>query len=131
MKKWKETSIKADNYYKYCTFFFSFINSYFQGSGKTRSQKTESQVANLQFLLAYLSYIHLSQTLERNLLIADSMKISLPERLRETCKSIPEKDQNLTGKKISKPDDLVRIHDIILQVSHLFTLFGFTIKLEM
>lgn len=76
-----------------------------------RSQKTESQIANLQFLYTYISHIRLTKTIERNLLMAESMKTNLPSRLQERGDV-----DNSQSKKITKPEDLVRIYDIILQV---------------
>ena len=85
-----------------------------QGSGKTRSQKTEAQIGNMQFLHIYLTFIRLSKTVERNLLMAESMKISLPTNLQNSVEDVPA--ETGSGKKIAKPEDLVRIYDIILQV---------------
>ncbi|KAJ7390150.1 signal recognition particle subunit srp68 [Desmophyllum pertusum] len=83
------------------------------GSGKMRSQKTEAQIGNMQFLHIYIKYIRLSKTVERNLLMAESMKSSLPAILQNSVEEVPAEPGS--GKKISKPEDLVRIYDIILQ----------------
>lgn len=83
------------------------------GSGKTRSQKTEAQIGNMQFLHVYITFIRLSKTVERNLLMAESMKISLPTNLQNSVEDVPAEIGS--GKKIAKPEDLVRIYDIILQ----------------
>lgn len=88
--------------------------SVLQGSGKTRSQKTETQIGNMQFLHVYITFIRLSKTIERNLLMAESMKSNLPSALQNTVEEVTTE----SGKKISKPEDLVRIYDIILQVQH-------------
>lgn len=85
-----------------------------QGSGKMRSQKTEAQIGNMQFLHIYITYIRLSKTVERNLLMAESMKSSLPANLQNSVDEVPA--EAAPGKKIAKPEDLVRIYDIILQV---------------
>ena len=77
-----------------------------------RSQKSEAQTGNMQFLHNYVSYIRLSKTVERNLLMAESMKSNLPAILQNSVEEMPVE----TGRRSSKPEDLVRIYDIILQV---------------
>ena len=73
-------------------------------------------MGNMQFLHIYITFIRLSKTVERNLLMAESMKSSLPTNLQNSVKDVPAE----TGfaKKIAKPEDLVRIYDIILQVGN-------------
>lgn len=46
--------------------------------------------------------------------MAESMKISLPTNLQNSVEEVPT--ETGSGKKIAKPEDLVRIYDIILQV---------------
>ncbi|XP_068732077.1 signal recognition particle subunit SRP68-like [Montipora capricornis] len=84
------------------------------GSGKIRSHKTETQIANMQFLHVYISYIRLSKTVERNLLMAESMKRNLPPVLQTSVGEVTV-ESGPSNRKISKPEDLVRIYDIILQ----------------
>ena len=86
-----------------------------QGSGKIRSHKTETQIGNMQFLHVYISYIRLSKTVERNLLMAESMKRNLPPVLQTSVGEVTV-ESGPSSRKISKPEDLVRIYDIILQV---------------
>ena len=74
-------------------------------------------MATLQFLHSYLTYIRLTKTVERNLLMVDSLKSNFPTVLLQSNYS--ESSQSAAGsssKKITKPEDLVRIYDIILQV---------------
>ena len=80
-----------------------------------RSQKTETQIGNMQFLHIYISFIRLSKTVERNLLMAESMKSNLPSVLQNSVEEVTTESGSV-GRKISKPEDLVRIYDIILQV---------------
>jgi len=68
----------------------------------------------MQFLHVYITFIRLSKTVERNLLMAESMKNSLPTSLQNSVGDIPA--ETGSGKKVAKPEDLVRIYDIILQV---------------
>lgn len=86
-----------------------------QGSGKTRSQKTETQIGNMQFLHVYITHIRLSKTVERNLLMAESMRSNLPSVLQNSIEEVTA-EPGSAGRKLSKPEDLVRIYDTILQV---------------
>lgn len=69
---------------------------------KQRSAKAESEEANLHYLLKYISYLKLTKTIERNQILVSSLK----ENLKNT--------QNNSGKK-TKPDELVRIYDNLIQ----------------
>ncbi|KXJ06382.1 Signal recognition particle subunit SRP68 [Exaiptasia diaphana] len=80
-------------------------------SGKPRSQKSETQVAQLQSLQSYITYVKLSKTTDRNLLMVEAMKKQLPASLQDSSEAV-EPDPT---KKLTKPEDLVRIYDIILQ----------------
>ncbi|XP_028395566.1 signal recognition particle subunit SRP68-like [Dendronephthya gigantea] len=84
--------------------------------GKSKAPKTEAHLANLEFLHSYLVYIRLTKTVERNLLMVDSLKSNFPRVLLQS--NYTDGSQSGTGsssKKITKPEDLVRIYDIILQ----------------
>lgn len=50
--------------------------------------------------------------------MAESMKSSLPTNLQNSVDEKPS--ETGSGKKIAKPEDLVRIYDIILQVCNNF-----------
>ena len=99
-------------------FFLVFCHNrriFFQG--KSKVPKTEAHTANLQFLHSYLTYIRLTKTVERNLLMVDSLKGNFPAIMLQS--NFSETSQSTAGsssKKITKPEDLVRIYDIILQV---------------
>eukprot|EP00118_Oscarella_pearsei_P017162 m.169314 g.169314 ORF g.169314 m.169314 type:complete len:591 (+) comp38984_c0_seq2:48-1820(+) len=67
-----------------------------------RSHKSEVQVAHMKFLLSYISFIRLSRTIDRNLLMAESLKGKM------------EAGETSQG-KATKPDDLVRLYDILIQ----------------
>ena len=84
---------------------------------KSKAPKTEAHIANLQFLHSYLTYIRLTKTVERNLLMVDSLKKNFPAVMLQS--NLSETSQSVAGsssKKVTKPEDLVRIYDIILQV---------------
>ncbi|GFY53081.1 signal recognition particle subunit SRP68 [Trichonephila inaurata madagascariensis] len=70
-------------------------------AGKGRSEAAHS---SLIFLQSYLTYIRLSKTVERNLLFIESLKENM---------NSPE--VAVDGKKITKPQDLVRPYEIIIQ----------------
>lgn len=66
-----------------------------------RSRQSESQTTALQHLYSYVAYIRLTKTIERNLLLVDNLR----------------KNLNQEGKKSSKPQDLIRMYENIIQVS--------------
>ncbi|XP_014677050.1 PREDICTED: signal recognition particle subunit SRP68-like [Priapulus caudatus] len=69
---------------------------------KSHDQKGGKQTV-IQFLHTYLMYIRLSKTSERYLLLVDSLKASL------TAGGATD------GKKVAKPQDLIRLYDVIIQ----------------
>lgn len=68
---------------------------------KLRVPSTDGQVSGIQYLLSYLSYIRLKMTLQRNLCLVSQTKKNLEE-------------VSTDGKK-SRPQDLSRLYEIILQ----------------
>ncbi|XP_005095134.1 signal recognition particle subunit SRP68 [Aplysia californica] len=68
-----------------------------------RGQPIEGKISNAHYLHSYLMYLRLSTTVERNLLLVENLKQNLPE-------NNPEE-----GRKLTKPQDLVRLYDIIIQ----------------
>jgi signal recognition particle subunit SRP68 len=87
----------------YMTLFFYLFQNF---KAAQRGQAIEGKISNQHYLHSYLMYIRLSKTVERNLLMIDKLKQYLPG------KPVPE------GHKITKPQDLVRLYDIIIQVNH-------------
>ena len=69
-----------------------------------RGQAIEGRVPNHIFLHSYLSYLRQTKTAERNLLMIESLKENLPGRRQDE------------RQKITRPQDLVRLFDIIIQV---------------
>uniref|UniRef100_UPI003AACE5C1 signal recognition particle subunit SRP68 isoform X1 n=1 Tax=Centroberyx gerrardi TaxID=166262 RepID=UPI003AACE5C1 len=77
------------------------------------SDADSSKVSNLQFLHSYLTYIKLCTVVKRN----ESMAHTLQAKLKE-----PQADENKRG---PRPQDLIRLYDIILQsLAELSTLQG-------
>ncbi|XP_054721035.1 signal recognition particle subunit SRP68-like [Uloborus diversus] len=74
-------------------------------AGKGRSDAAQSSLA---FLQSYLTYIRLSKTIERNLLFIESLK----QNMGSTSETAIE------GKRVTKPQDLVRPYEIIIQNLH-------------
>ncbi|GIY51758.1 signal recognition particle subunit SRP68 [Caerostris darwini] len=74
---------------------------------KDQAAKGRSEAVNssLIFLQSYLTYIRLSKTVERNLLFIESLK----ENLLSSEAGAGE------GKKVTKPQDLIRPYEIIIQ----------------
>ena len=69
-----------------------------------RGKMTDSSIPNSVYLHSYLTYMRLTKTIERNLIMIEMMESNLPEN-----KPNP-------NKKITKPQDLARLYDIITQV---------------
>ena len=65
---------------------------------RKRSQKTEAHRDNLKLLLDYLTHLKLTHAIDRNLHLIHTMKNPKP------------------GAKIAKPEEFVRVYDILLQV---------------
>ncbi|XP_020309701.1 signal recognition particle subunit SRP68 isoform X1 [Oncorhynchus kisutch] len=80
---------------------------------RERSDEASGKVTNLQFLHSYLTYIKLWTVVKRN----ESMAHMLQAKLKE-----PQTDENKRG---PRPQDLIRLYDIILQsLAELSTLQG-------
>ncbi|XP_066263873.1 signal recognition particle subunit SRP68-like [Branchiostoma lanceolatum] len=68
-----------------------------------RAAQAEGKTSQLGYLLTYLTYIRNTITIERNLLMAETVKASLSPGAA------------IDGRRAAKPQDLVRLYDIILQ----------------
>ncbi|KAM3865495.1 signal recognition particle subunit SRP68 [Diretmus argenteus] len=80
---------------------------------RERGSDADSKVSNLQFLHSYLTYIKLCTVVKRN----ESMAHTLQAKLKE-----PQADEDKRG---PRPQDLIRLYDIILQsLTELSTLQG-------
>jgi len=71
---------------------------------RNRQQTNEGPVSPMHFLHTYLTFIKCSKTIERNLVMIDSMK-----------KVLSGESPQQKGKKPIKPNDLVRLYENILQ----------------
>ncbi|XP_074647585.1 signal recognition particle subunit SRP68-like [Tubulanus polymorphus] len=69
-----------------------------------KGQKIEGQVSKLQMLHTYVTYLRLTKTIERNLLMIQNLE-----------EGLHSKKQQREGKKIPKPQDLARLYEIIVQ----------------
>uniref|UniRef100_A0A2L2Y0W4 Signal recognition particle subunit SRP68 n=1 Tax=Parasteatoda tepidariorum TaxID=114398 RepID=A0A2L2Y0W4_PARTP len=69
-------------------------------AAKGRSEAVQS---SLTFLHSYLTYIRLSKTIERNLIFIESLKQNMVN------------SEVSEGKKLTKPQDLIRPYEIIIQ----------------
>ncbi|KAK6187871.1 hypothetical protein SNE40_005802 [Patella caerulea] len=68
-----------------------------------RGQPIDGKISNQHYLHTYLTYIKLTKTIERNLILIECAKENLPG---------VQVDES---KKITKPQDMVRLYDIIIQ----------------
>ncbi|KFM65959.1 Signal recognition particle protein, partial [Stegodyphus mimosarum] len=78
---------------------------------QTAKGRSEAVHSSLAYLHSYLTYIRLSKTVERNLLFIESLRQNMGSSL----------DLSLDGKKVTKPQDLVRPYEIIIQNLHEMT----------
>ncbi|XP_067644307.1 signal recognition particle subunit SRP68 isoform X2 [Eurosta solidaginis] len=74
---------------------------------KLRSLTTGQTVSGVQYLLAYLSYIRHSRTLQRNLCLVEQAKLNFDDP--------NQKSQNTSDGKRVRSQDLARLYEIILQ----------------
>ncbi|GCB80268.1 hypothetical protein scyTo_0016144 [Scyliorhinus torazame] len=71
---------------------------------RERSLEPDSgKVSTLQYLHSYLTYIKLSTAIKRNVAMAETLQKQLSEPLQDE------------GKRVMRPQDLIRLYDIILQ----------------
>lgn len=75
-----------------------------------KNTKTQDQEENINALKNYITYLKLQKTVDRNLVMADSLDRKLFGIVE------PESDGSSEGyKKKTAPDDLVRVYEIIIQ----------------
>ncbi|EDV50605.1 signal recognition particle subunit SRP68 [Drosophila erecta] len=75
---------------------------------KLRSLTTGQTVSGVQYLLAYLSYIRHSRTLQRNLCLVEQAKLNFDDPNQQSQQNVGD------GKRV-RPQDLARLYEIILQ----------------
>jgi len=81
---------------------------------RTRQQQSSGKVGSQHFLYTYLQFIRHSITLNRNNVLLESMRAQLEG-----------KEKPVDGKKVVKPQDLVRMYEnIVLGLSEVSTLAG-------
>ncbi|KJE93104.1 hypothetical protein CAOG_009730 [Capsaspora owczarzaki ATCC 30864] len=80
---------------------------------KKGAQKSEALADTLRFLLAYISYQKLSRTIERNLILIAAAKERLPAETEAAASATVAVHD--AASKPTRPDDIVRLYDIILQ----------------
>lgn len=83
--------------------YIFILFEYFQ----TAKGRSETLNTSLMMLQSYLTYIRLSKTVERNLLFIESLK-----------QNMSSVEGTGDGKKMTKPQDLIRPYEIIIQVCH-------------
>jgi len=72
-------------------------------SAQQKSSKAETLASNLQALQLYVSFLKLTKTIERNLLLVDNLQKRLKGR------------EEVEGQKASRPDELVRLFENLIQ----------------
>uniref|UniRef100_A0A1B6CIN9 Signal recognition particle subunit SRP68 n=1 Tax=Clastoptera arizonana TaxID=38151 RepID=A0A1B6CIN9_9HEMI len=71
-------------------------------SDPAAKNRVGNNLSPLQYLLSYMTYIRLTRTIQRNLLMVESTKVALSEKTETE------------GRKV-RPQDLTRLYEIILQ----------------
>ena len=71
-----------------------------------KGQKNESTISSLKFVYTYLSFLRHSLTIDRNLVIIESLKSRLPTLIEGKA---PNKG------KATKPEDLIKMYDATVQ----------------
>ena len=88
-----------------------YIFQHFQLIQRGQQLPPDEKPSNMLLLFSYLTSTRMNKTIERNLLMIESSKISLNSKEDES------------KVKTTKPQDIVRIYDIILQVKCFFLIF--------
>lgn len=78
------------------------LDQTFQSLQRGQPLSPDEKPSNLILLFSYLTWTRITKTIERNLLMLDSYKASLNK-------------EETKGSKNTKPQDIVRLYDIILQ----------------
>lgn len=89
-----------------CKDAISAVKDEIKQDPKLRAATAGQTVSGIQYLLAYLSHIRLTRTLERNLCLVAQAKANLDDP--------NEKGKTIEGKRV-RPQDLTRLYEIILQ----------------
>ena len=71
-----------------------------------KGQKNESVISNLRFVSIYLSFLRHTLTIDRNLVLIESLKSKLP--------SLIEGKTSSRG-KATRPEDLIKMYDATVQ----------------
>ena len=70
---------------------------------KKQTVKSEAQRASVKYLLDYLTHVKLSHAISRNLQLINTMNLA-------------QKQPAAAGGRVAKPEEFVRVYDILLQV---------------
>jgi len=92
-----------------CKDAISAVKDEIKQDPKLRSLTTGQTVSGIQYLLAYLSYIRLIRTLERNLCLVEQAKQNFGDPNQQ------QRDKSSFEGKRVRSQDLTRLYEIILQ----------------
>lgn len=113
-----------------------FLKKNFQTIQRGAVLQPEDKPSNLLLLFSYLTWLRINKTIERNLLMADQLRNAFSKNNQsqltggQSDQSPAQKQQQAVDEKIknAKPQDIVRLYDIILQVLNSF-LFPFVFRI--
>jgi len=125
----RDAQIEAyDNLLTECKDALQFIKEDIRSDPSSKSSSKGNDVSDLQFLHSYLTYIRLTKTVQRNMLLIEDLRSRAPGLQFAGG----DADSAETGKKAVRPSDFIRLYDVILQnLSETLTLPGVDDDLDM
>lgn len=70
----------------------------------------EDKPSNMLLLFSYLTWLRINKTIERNLLMVDSLRAAFNKQQQQQ-----QQPSSGDATKNAKPQDIIRLYDIILQ----------------
>ncbi len=93
------------------------ILKHFQLIQRGQVLSPEEKPSNTLLLFSYLTWTRINKTIERNLLMVDSFKSLLTSNQSKIIDNDDKQSKN------ARPQDIVRLYDIIIQVNYSFLNF--------
>ena len=91
------------------------LDSHFQLLQRGQPLPLDDKPSNMLLLYSYLTWTRMNKTIERNLLMIETYKTSLNNSKQQDELDNKQQQQQQQSSKQAKPQDIVRIYDIILQ----------------
>jgi signal recognition particle subunit SRP68 len=88
-------------------------------ASSSAARESNDKLSDGVWLYSYIAWIRLSKMIERNLAMIDNGK----QQIFKATTSETEKVDATLAKKVAKPADIIRMYDLLLQVSRCFLFF--------